>query len=158
MDLKIRWMKRDDMDGVAEIRAQCGIRSPSLDRMVSDPKCICKVAEIDGKPSGFMCYRNGKKNVKVLEVSVGRRFRRMGVASSILSSLSARLNLSLKEIEMTVGEENLPAQMMLKKAGFLAVEMVDSKDGIGYKFKKRKEDVEKSSSDGSRGIHRSPLS
>lgn len=135
MDTKtIRWMRRDDMRRVVSIRRRCGMDSDLLDRVLRDPFGICKVAEMDGKIVGFLAYKNGRSRTRVLEVSVHPAFRRRGVALFLLNSMSAKMNFNLKRVEATVSEYNLPAQMLLKKAGFHATEVVSSPSGSDYAF------------------------
>lgn len=130
MDALVRWMRRDDMVRVSSIRKRCNMDSSLLERMLCDSFSICKVAEVEGKVVGFLAYKNGRSRMKLLEVAVYPSFRRRGVALFLLNSMSDKINFDLKRVEATVSEYNLPAQMLLKKAGFQATGVV----GSNYRF------------------------
>ena len=134
MDMSVRWMRREDMRRVVSIRRRCGMDPDLLDRMLHDSFSICKVVESEGKILGFIAYRNGRRKMKLLEIAVHPSFRRKGLALFLLRSMSAKTNFDMKGVEASVSEYNLPAQMLLKKAGFLAVETVASSSGSSYKF------------------------
>lgn len=134
MELKVRWMRRDDMRRVCSIRKRCGMDPDLLERMLCDSFSICKVAECDGKVSGFMAYRNGRRKMRLLELVVHPSFRRRGVALSLMESMSARMNFDPKRLEAVVSEYNLPAQMLLKRAGLRATEIISSPSGSDYRF------------------------
>ena len=135
MDTKtVRWMRRDDMFRIASIRRRCGMDSDLLERMLNDPFGICKVAEIEGRIVGFLAYKSGRKRTRLMEVSVHPSFRRKGIALFLLNSMSSKINFDLKKVEATVSEYNLPAQMLLKKAGFRATEVLSSLSGSDYVF------------------------
>lgn len=134
MELKARWMRREDVRRVASIRRRCGMDPDLLDRMLQDSFGICKVAEMDGRLVGFLAYRNRTRKMKLLEVAVHPSCRRNGVALFLMNSMSSGINFGMKKVEAVVSEYNLPAQMLLKKAGFLAVETLSSPSGSEYRF------------------------
>lgn len=118
------------MDQVSRMRSECDFGG-RLMKMLGDPKFIFKVAELDGLVVGFVVYGNGKRRIRVKEIAVDQGFRGLGVASSMLGSLTA-MNPNPKELEAVVPEHNLAAQMLFKKSGFVAVETVAG--GNAYKF------------------------
>jgi ribosomal protein S18 acetylase RimI-like enzyme len=134
MESTTRWMNRSDMDVVSELRVSCGMREEILDKTVSDPRCICKVAESSGDIVGFMAYKNGKRRIRILEIAVHPEKIRRGVATNMLLSLASRVSFDIKSVEATVTEDNLAAQMLLKKVGFEAVEIIKSKNTSQYRF------------------------
>jgi RimJ/RimL family protein N-acetyltransferase len=48
--------------------------------------------------------------------------------------MATNINFGTKNIEATVSEYNLPLQMLLKKVGFVAVEIIRSSSDSDYKF------------------------
>jgi ribosomal protein S18 acetylase RimI-like enzyme len=134
MEISVRWMRREDMRRVVSIRKSCGFDPDLLDKMLLDSFNIFKVAQIGPKIVGFVVYKNGRKRTKLLEVAVPKSFRRKGVATSLLQSMAANINFGMKSVEATVSEYNLPSQMLLKKVGFMAVEIIKSSSDSDYKF------------------------
>lgn len=135
MEAKVlRWKRKEDARRVASIRSRCGMDPGLLDEVLHDSFGICKVVELDGKIVGFLAYRNGRRKIRLVEVAVHPSFRRRGVALFLLNSMSARMELDPKRVEALVSEYNLPAQMLMKKAGFMAVETVTSPSGSDYRF------------------------
>lgn len=131
---QIRWMFRSDTDVVSEMREKCmdGL-ARDFNKVLSSPSCILKVAVVDGKVSGFINYKNEKKRIKILELVVLPRYRRRGVASELLALLIHKASSS-KSIEALVSEQNLEAQLFLKKCGLKASKIIHSKNGPFYKF------------------------
>lgn len=135
MEAKVlRWMRREDVRRVASIRNRCGLDPSLLDEVLHDSFGICKVVELDGKIVGFLAYRNGRRKMRLIEVAVHPSFRRKGIALFLLNSMSARMEFDPKRVETLVSEYNLPAQMLMKKAGFMAVETVTAPSGSDYRF------------------------
>jgi ribosomal protein S18 acetylase RimI-like enzyme len=122
------------MDIVSELRTSCGMREDVLEKTVSDPRCICKVAESSGDVVGFMSYKNGKNRIRILEIAVRPEESRKGIATNMLLSLASRVSFDIKRVEATVPEDNLAAQLLLKKVGFEAVEIINSKNKPEYRF------------------------
>jgi RimJ/RimL family protein N-acetyltransferase len=134
MEISVRWMRREDMRRVVSIRKSCGFDPDLLDKMLLDSFSIFKVAQIGPKIVGFIAYKNGRKRTILLEVAVPKSFRRTGVATSLLQSMAANINFGMKNVEATASEYNLPFQMLLKKVGFRAVEIIRSNSNSDYKF------------------------
>jgi ribosomal protein S18 acetylase RimI-like enzyme len=127
--LQVRWMDRSDTEDVTSIRSDCGM-SKDLLKVLSCPKYIIKVAELDGSVVGYLSYQNCRGRTKINEVGVSKDFRRMGVASDLLNSLISKTDLESKSVEALVPEYSLATQLLLKKMGFVATDIKGSK----YKF------------------------
>jgi ribosomal protein S18 acetylase RimI-like enzyme len=134
MGISVRWMRREDTRRVVSIRKSCGFDPDLLDQMLLDAFSIFKVAQVGPKIVGFIAYKNGRKRTKLLEVAVPKSCRRTGVATALLQSMAANINFGTKNVEATVSEYNLPLQMLLKKVGFVAVEIIRSSSDSDYKF------------------------
>jgi len=129
---QIRWMFRSDVDMVEQMRRSCFSESRrDLERVLTSPACILKVAEIEGRVAGFINYKNSKRKIKIVEFAVLPEFRRMGIASDLIRSLLSKASESSKYVEALVPERNLEAQMLLKKCGLKAS---IAKDASSYRF------------------------
>lgn len=145
------------MAAVKEIRRECGLSPKKLNGIVSKPMRVCKVAVVDDAVVGFMAYRSGDKGKKLIEIVVRPSSRRMGVATSLLETLSQ--GGFSKPIEALVQESDFASQMMLKKAGFRAVDIIGRSEDAKYKFVMEiPKNDEKGAADGKCGLHRPSLS
>lgn len=138
MDLKVRWMDRADCPEVARIMRSCGEEADErrIDRLVSKTGVVCVVAVAEGKILGFMAYDIGRiSKIKVLNLSVDAESRRIGVGTSLVETLTPKLNKKRSKIELSVSEYNLTAQLFLKSVGFRAVSVHPGDEGSSdYKF------------------------
>ena len=123
-------MDRSDLDFVSSFRNSHEMR-PQLSKLISRPSWIIKVAEKENQVVGFIRYKVSRQNIKVKEVVVSPDFRRMGVASSLLSSLP-----KTRKIDVLVSERNSEFHFLLKKLGFIAVEVKNSSANTHYRFEK----------------------
>lgn len=127
--IQVRWMDRSDTEDVSSIRSDCGMSNDLL-KVLSCPKYIVKVAELDGSVVGYLGYQNCRGCTKIKEIGVSKNFRRKGVASGLLNLLISNTDLESKMLEALVPEGSLATQLLLKKMGFVATEIKGSK----YKF------------------------
>lgn len=127
----IRWMTRSDLEEVYGIKKAC-MSGGDLSKHLSSPSFILKVAEREGRVAGFVRYKSCKKTIKIAEIAVSAEFRRMGVATDLINSISR----NDKKIEIVVPDSLLEMHCMLKKLGFLAVGIDNSKKDARYRFAK----------------------
>jgi ribosomal protein S18 acetylase RimI-like enzyme len=114
-------MSKTDTETVSDIRNECLLGSQaSLMAILESPSYILKVAELDGKVSGFIVYKNNSKKIKIKEFAVSPSFRRRGVASKLIGALVSKAKSTSKTIEVFIPEQNLAAQLLLKKCGLKA--------------------------------------
>lgn len=139
MSVSIRWMRRSDTDNVSKIRECCAMGA-DLFRMLESPRCIIKVAEVEGEVAGFISYRNGRKVIKISEIAVAPGFRRRGIAKDLVRSVLSKIESSPdKRVEALVSDRLLECHILFRDLGFRAVKIVNSEDGSNYKFVKCQE-------------------
>jgi ribosomal-protein-alanine N-acetyltransferase len=124
----IRWMIRGDMDDTLEIENQSFEFPWSEDdfvRCLRQRNCIGMVAEHDDQIVGFMIYELHKTRLHVLNFSVARQYRRLGVGTQMLQKLVAKLSHQRRSrILLEVRETNLAAQLFFRKCGFRAISVL----------------------------------
>ena len=124
----IRWMIRRDM---AEVLA---IEEPSFEfpwsdedftRCLRQRNCIGMVAEIADSVVAFMVYELHRGRLHVLNFSVARSHRRLGIGEMMIKKLIAKLTPERRQqIVLEVRETNLPAQLFFRSMGFLATSVL----------------------------------
>ena len=84
----------------------------------------CTVAELDGQVAGFLVARQtfagdhaAPSEREILNIAVARRFRRMGIASALLSQALGSDVVHFLEVR----ESNLAAQALYRKFGFVEI-------------------------------------
>ena len=122
----IRQVKRKDLPEIFTIEKQ-GLGFPcSKDNFISclqQGDCSVMVAEHEGQVIGFMVYKFYKNSsIHLLNLIVAKAWRRQGVAAQMMAELIAKLSAQwFKRIIIEVRETNLPAQLLLRKCGFKAI-------------------------------------
>jgi [ribosomal protein S18]-alanine N-acetyltransferase len=87
----------------------------------SNGGCL-RVAESDGQISGFICASVLPGEWEIENVVVGERFRRRGIASSLLRALfDAAEKAGNPALHLEVRESNLAARQLYTKLGFRQV-------------------------------------
>jgi ribosomal-protein-alanine N-acetyltransferase len=88
------------------------------------------VAEMDGQIVGHLVFRSGPDGVTLLNLAVAPYWRRRGIARAMLAKLNEKQALLIRA---TVPESNLPVQLLLRDAGYQAVDVFrghfDGEDG-----------------------------
>lgn len=142
--ISIRWADAFEIPDLALIFAQCSDEDPAtseqaLRAFMEKPAHTIVAAEADGELAGFICYViDADKGVVALDwLAVAPRFRRMGVAKALLDFVDRRRRQIIgTALTAQVAEDNLPAQMLLKKSGFTCTRIYEcEQDGqVLYHF------------------------
>jgi len=124
----IRWMIRRDMAEVLSIEEQ-SFEFPWSDedftRCLRQRNCIGMVAEIADSVVAFMVYELHRGRLHVLNFSVARSHRRLGIGAMMIKKLIAKLTPERRQqIVLEVRETNLPAQLFFRSMGFLATSVL----------------------------------
>lgn len=101
--------------------------------------CVGLVAELGNRVVGFVIFETTKKRILLLNMAVHPKFRRNGVATTMLASLVRRLSNNKQELIVAeVRESNLAAQLFFRSLNFRAVEVFrkyyDDTEEDAYKF------------------------
>ena len=128
LQVHIRWMIRRDMPEVLDIEAE-SFEFPWFEedfiRCLRQRNCIGMVAEQDNHVVGFMVYELNKTRLHLLNFAVSRRYRRLGVATQMISKLIGKLSSQRRtRIVLEVRETNLAAQLFFRANGFRAVSVL----------------------------------
>lgn len=124
VDVHIRWMIRRDMEQVLDIE-QSAFEFPWTEEdfvsCLRRRNCIGMVAERGERVLGFMIYELHKTRLHLLNFSVARDARRLGVGSQMVDKLIGKLSSQRRtRLSLEVRETNLDAQLFFKGAGFRA--------------------------------------
>ena len=126
-----RAWRRADFEALARIESQAGSSSWSTDVMrqhLEHPSARARVitaAHAPDEPIAFYVLYCDVVSVYLANIAVDPAWRRRGVATFALQQIEAwSRKRQLPFIELHVREENLPAQLLYKKNGFVAVEIV----------------------------------
>jgi ribosomal protein S18 acetylase RimI-like enzyme len=110
----VRPARQTDVDEISRIQRECHAASQW------DPETYfgfdVQVAESGTEISGFIVSRRvGEQEIEVLNLAVSSRFRRQGVATTLLANLPAA------DVFLEVRESNIPAKNLYSKLGFHVV-------------------------------------
>lgn len=126
-DKRARWLVQKDMDRVLEINEECFDSSwtqTDLIQLLRRVDCIGMVVEAKDDVLGYAIYVLRPNKIELTSLAVCPRHQRTGVGKFILDKLALKLAPSRRSrIEIEVRETNLPAQLFLKRHGFLAEEV-----------------------------------
>jgi ribosomal protein S18 acetylase RimI-like enzyme len=122
----LRWLITADLPAVLEIAEEC--LGPEWDgedfqECFRSIDTIGKVVEVEGQVVGFLIYQLDRDTHEVVikTVAVAPEWRRRGVGRGIIGSLDRKLRQGYERICAMVPESNLPAQLLLRDAGYRAV-------------------------------------
>ncbi len=123
--LRIRWMKRTDVDEVLSLGMEGypeKIQEEELYASLRRRNRISLVAEIDDKIVGFMIYEQTKSRLKLLHLNILPSLRNQTVSQNLLERMALkRRNCPRLTITSLVHERELTKQVFLKSLGFRAV-------------------------------------
>jgi len=124
----IRWMIRRDMPDVLRIERE-SFEFPWSEedfiRCLRQRNCIGMVAEYDDQVVGYMIYELHKARLHILNFSVAKRMRRLGVGAEMVEKLVSKLSIQRRSrITLEVRETNLAAQLFFRANGFRAVSVL----------------------------------
>lgn len=123
----VRNMTENDVAAVALIEKECFSMPWSEQAFceeLENPYGITLVAEIDGEIAGFLNVRNVCGEIFVNNIAVTQKFRRKGIADSLLFELEKN---NFEFITLEVRESNLGAIRLYEKNGY-------EKVGVRKKF------------------------
>jgi len=81
--------------------------------------------EVDGAVLGFYVLESGRHRVHVLNLAVDPAFRRRGLGTFILGEIDEfAVAEERRWVELEVRESNLAAQLLYRKAGYRAIEIL----------------------------------
>ena len=133
--VKIRWMRRADIDDVVSIEEACHFDYPwSRQEFVVCLRrrgCINVVAERNKETVGYLVYAmtedpdTEEKKLDVLNFAVAPKKQRRSIGTQMADKLKEKMHQNhATSIEFLIHAENLGAQLFLKSQGFRAVELV----------------------------------
>lgn len=128
LGVHVRWMIRRDMPEVLAIEHEA-FEFPWSDedftRCLRQRNCIGMVAEMADSVVAFMIYELHRTRLHVLNFSVSRQHRRLGIGSVLIDKLAGKLSPERRSrILLEVRETNLPAQLFFRSCGFRAISVV----------------------------------
>ncbi len=139
--LKIRWGEKADLQQVAAIDACCygnrGIGLGMLTKFFDEDDAAILVAHFGRFMVGYCAYRVDLKRalIRLKSICTHPSYRRKKVASGILAKIKERLELIPGgELRCDVPETNLPAQLLLRKAGLKCTRINKDARGEEYHF------------------------
>lgn len=128
MPVHIRWMLRHDMPDVLAIEAESfELPWPEEDfmRCLRRRHSIGMVAEYDERVVGFIVYELIRSKIHILNLAVGRDYRRRGVGRQLIEKQTQKLRPGGRcRVSVEVRETNLPAQLFFSACGFRAVNVL----------------------------------
>lgn len=128
LDVQIRWLIRRDMPEVLEIEQSSFDHSWTEEDFLSSLRqrhCIGMVVELNDQIIGFMIYELHKISLRILNFAVAPAYRRHGIGEQMIQKLVDKLSQQRRsEIDLTVRETNLPAQLFYQSQGFKAVNVL----------------------------------
>ena len=89
-------------------------RADEIAQLFAEEGRLVLVAESEGKPMGYLSAVQLGRTLGIEEVAVLPRFRRMGVARSLLAHALGTQEAAV----LSVGESNVPARALYRSAGF----------------------------------------
>lgn len=125
--VKIRPFSQDDLNAVLEVQNACDLAAGwshrDYENLASDPRGLILVAESDdpfhAKILGFSVFYQLGEEAELWNIAVAPRFRRQGVAKSLLRETLRRLsNNGAKRILLEVRGSNTAAIELYHSLGF----------------------------------------
>lgn len=130
--VQLRWMNECDLDRVYELEQEFSPKpwgTLEFAHMLMHSNCFGMVVEHDAQIIGYVIYEMLDDSIKILNICVMPEFRRKGVGSQMVARIAFALPHSpRKEINLTVHESNLDAQLFFRSLGFKAVNIRREKE------------------------------
>lgn len=119
----IRFMKEEDIQGVAEVEKEC-FSSPwsekSLREELENPQAYFFVADVGGEIAGYMGTISAFGECSVTNIAVKEKWRNKGIASSVLHrAILNSVYLGDEFITLEVRKSNTSAIALYEKFGFV---------------------------------------
>lgn len=142
MNISFCELTRRDLDEVMAIEAGCASERwdrKTFWRKLKDPMTRSVSLQVDGEMRGFtICAAEGL-TCHLLNIAIAAEWRRKGLGTLAIQDVEnfARKK-TLVEIAFEVRESNLAAQMLYKKLGYEAVDILRAHYGNDDAYKMRK--------------------
>jgi ribosomal-protein-alanine N-acetyltransferase len=141
-ELGVRAMRADDREHVLRIETASPPNSwnaEALDRWLAQPRTRGYVLERGGERVGFFIVLHAIDHIHLANLAVAPAARRTGVATTALRAVeNIARHLGLQRVELEVRETNLAAQLLYRRCGYRAVEIVRSYYGDQDAYKMTK--------------------
>lgn len=128
-------MASADLEHVDAMSERSGVKIPFL-KMTRKPNFICVVSEMGRSVNGFALYKFCSSKIVIKHLVVDEKFRRMGVATGLVTSLISKMSKKRSVIEVNVSEYNLEAQLLFKSLLFRAEEIIRDQHESEYVFRR----------------------
>ena len=134
-----------DLNSLDKIEQKAGEASWSrheiknfINRLDVDTRIVTTLEEPD-QAIGFYAVEHGDETLYICNLAVATSWRRRGVAMFALkAAIRFGRELNYKKLSLHVQEENLPAQLLYRKAGFQVVNIhrghYDGQDGYQMEY------------------------
>ncbi len=118
----VRFMKEEDVKGVAEVEKEC-FASPwsekSLSEELENPQAFLLVATVGEEIAGYMGTISVYGECSVTNIAVKEKYRKSGIASSLIQrAILNSLYCGDEFITLEVRKSNIPAISLYEKFGF----------------------------------------
>jgi ribosomal-protein-alanine N-acetyltransferase len=140
----VRWMIRRDLDSVLAIENEAFGRHAWTQEefliALRQRNCIGMVAERNEEVVGYMVYELHKTSLELLNFAVRGRSQRLGVGTSMIEKLKAKLCYQRRDsIVLELRERNLEGQLFFRKAGFICTSILhgwyaDDEESTAYQM------------------------
>jgi len=125
----LRWIISSDLPALEPLAYQCPALQWSEDdfrECFRSVDTIGKIAEIDGSAVGFLIYKLDHElhEVFIKNVAVAPDCWRMGIGRALVQSLDVKLAQTYDRISALIPESDMPAQLLLRDAGYKAVRVL----------------------------------
>lgn len=120
----IRWYEGKDLITILRIEQESFEYSwEKLDfqEILSKDNTYCMVYYINSKVVAYLIYEKFGQNVRISNLAVEDKYRKLNIATEMLDQLKFNKKGS---ITVVIRERNLPAQMLFKKNGFRAINII----------------------------------
>jgi ribosomal-protein-alanine N-acetyltransferase len=126
--LRVRRYRPSDFEALVELQREArpdGWGPETLVYFLSRRRTRTYVAELGGQVLGFFMVSVGRDRLHLDNVSVGRDARRRGIGLALLAMVD-RLAVArgVAQIDLEVREHNLRAQLLYRRAGYRAHEVL----------------------------------
>ena len=104
------------------IHAECfaaGWQSDDMNQILSSPGVVCRIANVDGEPTGFIVTRQAADEAEIITLCVRPAWRRRGIARQLLEPvLKALAGNGVDRMFLEVRSDNVAAKALYSGAGF----------------------------------------
>lgn len=131
-------MEKSHIPGMTKVEEECfnsGFAAKTFEKELENKIAIYFVALCENKVLGYAGLWNICGTADIIDVAVGKDFRRQGIAEALLKKLFEECGkLEIKDINLEVRKSNEPAIALYKKLGFC-------ENGLRKRYYENKEDA-----------------